>query len=62
MVDFSKLTRLDVSLRDENIAPGYEVFSAARCPLLAKTPALAELYLRFTSRDTMYSVLLTVWA
>ncbi len=60
-LDFSRLTRLDVCLRDGSEAPGGADWSAVLCPLLVKSPALAELYLRFTGRRNSHPTVGGIW-
>lgn len=61
-LDFSELSRLDLSLRNDNrFGPGLPDWSAALCPLLNKMPALTELYLRLTLGGEGYETLDEVW-
>ncbi|KAK3311473.1 uncharacterized protein B0T15DRAFT_76656 [Chaetomium strumarium] len=60
-LDFSRLTRLDVCLRDGSEAPGGADWSAVLCPLLAESPALIELYLRFTGRHNEHPTVSGIW-
>jgi hypothetical protein len=60
-LDLSTLTRLDICLRDGSAAPDGADWSSVLCPLLAKSPGLTELYIRFNSRRNRYPTVNGIW-
>lgn len=60
-LDLSSLTRLDLCLRDGSGTVGGADWSAVLCPLLVRSPALAELYLQFTGRRNSHPTIAGIW-
>ena len=60
-LDLSKLSRLDLCLRDGKRLPSGADWSTAICPLLEQMPALTELYLRFCSRQNDHPTVAGLW-
>ena len=60
-LNFSRLSRLDLCLRDGKQLSGGADWSSAICPMMERVPTLTELYLRFCARKNTYPTVTELW-